>query len=119
MPVLPKEMVSTAIRTGASSRAEVTSPPRFGTGDRVIARNLNPLGHTRLPRYVRGKRGVIQRNYGGFVFADTRAHGLGDHPQHLYSVRFEARELWGPEASPRDALYIDLWESYLEPAPGR
>ncbi len=115
MPVLPRDMVWTAIRTGASARTEVRSEPRFRVGDAVIARNLNPSGHTRLPRYVRGKRGIIQRNHGGFVFADTRAHGLGDHPQYVYNVRFEARELWGPEASPRDSLYIDMWESYIEP----
>jgi nitrile hydratase subunit beta len=119
MPVLLKDNVWPAVRTGTSARAELTSPPRFRTGDAVNARNMNPLGHTRLPRYIRGKRGIIQRNYGGFVFADTRAHGLGDHPQYVYNVRFEARELWGPEASPRDAVYIDLWESYLEPVPGR
>ena len=56
------------------------------------------------------------RNHGGFAFADTRAHGLGDQPQHVYSVRFEARELWGADAAPHDAVYIDLWERYIEPA---
>jgi nitrile hydratase subunit beta len=119
MPVLPKDMVWAAIRTGASSRAQVTDAPRFRIGDAVLARNTNPIGHTRLPRYIRGKRGIIQCNHGGFVFADTRAHGLGDHPQYVYSVRFEARELWGSEASPHDGVYIDLWESYIEPVPSR
>ncbi len=119
MAVLPREMVASAIRTGASARAEVAAPARFEAGDAVIARNLNPVGHTRLPRYIRGKRGVIQRNHGGFVFADTRAHELGDHPQYVYSVRFEARELWGSEAPPNDAVYLDLWESYMEPAARR
>jgi nitrile hydratase subunit beta len=116
MPALPKEMVKTGFRAGSSARAQVQTPPRFKPGDRVRARNIHPAGHTRLPRYVRGRSGVIERHHGGFVFADTRAHGLGDQPQHLYSVRFEARELWGPEASPRDALYLDLWESYIEAA---
>lgn len=116
MPALPKEMVRPAIQAGASSRADVTTPPRFKSGDCVLARNINPSGHTRLPRYVRGKQGVIQVNHGGFVFADTRAHGLGDQPQYVYSVRFEARELWGEDASLHDAVYIDLWESYIEPA---
>jgi nitrile hydratase len=59
---------------------------------------------------------VVQHNHGGFAFADTRAHGLGDQPHHVYSVRFEARELWGDDAAPRDAVYIDLWEPYIEPA---
>jgi nitrile hydratase subunit beta len=116
MPAVPKEMVRAGFRAGASARAEVRTPPRFGPGDRVRARNLNPAGHTRLPRYVRGRSGVIERHHGGFVFADTRAHGLGDEPQHLYSVRFEARALWGAAAPAGDALYLDLWESYLEPA---
>lgn len=115
MAALPKDMVRTAIRTGASARAEVSTPPRFKAGDAVVARNIHPTGHTRLPRYVRGRRGVVQRNHGGFVFADTRAHGLDDRPQHLYSVRFESHELWGADGVPRDAVYLDLWESYLEP----
>jgi nitrile hydratase len=87
---------------------------RFREGDRVIARNLNPTGHTRLPRYVRGKRGVIHRDWGTYVFADSNAHHAGTHEQHVYSVSFAARELWGKEASPRDTLRIDMWEEYLE-----
>ena len=116
MPALPKEMVWEVIKTGMSARAEVKTPPRFKAGDRVVARNVNPEHHTRMPRYIRGKTGVIRANHGGFAFADTRAHGQGDQPHHVYSVRFEARELWGPAASPRDAVYIDLWEPYIEPA---
>jgi nitrile hydratase subunit beta len=116
MPALPKDMVWTVVKTGMSARAEVKTPPRFKTGDRVVARNVNPAGHTRLPRYIRGKTGVVQRHHGSFAFADTRAHGQGDQPQHVYSVRFEARELWGDAASARDALYIDLWDSYIEQA---
>ena len=116
MPALPKDMVATAIKSGASTRAQVMKAPRFKAGDKVVARNINPPTHTRLPRYIRGKRGVVQHNHGGFAFADTRAHGLGDQPHHVYSVRFEARELWGDDAEPRDAVYIDLWEPYIEPA---
>jgi nitrile hydratase len=116
MPALPKEMVAIAVKTGASARAEVKTPPRFNAGDKVLARNINPATHTRLPRYVRGKHGVVQGNRGGFAFADTRAHGLGDQPQYVYSVRFEARELWGDDAPSRDAVYIDLWEAYIKPA---
>ena len=73
MPALPKDMVAIAIKTGASARAEVTAPPRFKAGDSVVARNINPATHTRLPRYIRGKHGVVQCNHGGFAFADTRA----------------------------------------------
>lgn len=88
---------------------------RFAKGDRVRARNLNPPGHTRLLRYVRGKRGVIARNWGVFVFPDTNAHHAGTMPQHCYSVEFEAGELWGKSANGRDRVLIDLWETYLEP----
>ncbi len=80
------------------------------------ARNLHPVGHTRLPRYVRGRRGTIDRDHGVFVFPDTNAAGQGSNPQHVYSVRFAARELWGPDARARDSVYVDLWDDYLESA---
>ena len=89
---------------------------RFAKGERVRARNINPLGHTRVPRYVRGKRGVIVRDYGVFVFPDTNAHHAGTKSQHCYSVGFEARELWGKSQNSRDRVFVDLWEDYLEPA---
>ena len=92
-------------------------PPRarYVKGARVRARNLNPVGHTRLPRYVRGKACVIARDWGVFVFPDTNAHHAATKPQHCYSVYFDARELWGKPVSSRERLYIDLWEDYLEP----
>src|ERR1700722_11479529 len=90
MTALPKDMVEIAIKGGASTRAEVKSPARFKAGDKVVARNINPATHTRLPRYIRGKHGVVQGNHGGFVFADTRAHGLGDQPHHVYSASYGA-----------------------------
>ena len=114
-PALPKQMVATALSTGASCRIDVDTPPRFQPGDRVVAKNINPTSHTRLPRYVRGKTGVIQAQHGGFAFADTRAHSAGEKPQRVYSVRFSARELWGPQASAADAVYIDLWDDYIDP----
>ncbi|HEX9244828.1 MAG TPA: SH3-like domain-containing protein, partial [bacterium] len=89
---------------------------RFQPGDRVAARNQHVQGHTRLPRYVRGKEGVIHRVHGVYDFPDTKAHGRGGHPAPVYSVRFAARDLWGDAASPRDSVYIDLWENYLDPA---
>ena len=85
-------------------------------GDRIRARTINPVGHTRLPRYARGRDGQIARYYGVFVFPDTHAHGLGPAPQHLYSVRFTARELWGPTAPAGDAIYLDMWDDYVDPA---
>ena len=89
---------------------------RFKPGDKVIARNVNPHGNTRLPRYARGKRGVIQFDEGVFALPDAIAHGGGMIPQHVYSVRFAARELWGAKAPARESVAIDLWEEYLEPA---
>jgi nitrile hydratase beta subunit len=88
--------------------------PGFKVGDRVVARNFNPEHHTRLPRYARGKRGVIRYDHGVFVFPDTHAHGQGGKPQHVYTVAFEARELWGPDQNQRAPVYLDCWEDYLE-----
>lgn len=87
---------------------------RFKAGDRVVTRNINPEHHTRLPRYARGKRGVIRYDQGVFVFPDTHAHGQGAKPQHVYTVAFASRELWGPDANPRAPVYLDCWEDYLE-----
>jgi nitrile hydratase beta subunit len=101
---------------GDPYKREATAPPRFAAGDAVLTRRMNPRGHTRLPRYARGRRGVIDRLHGVYVFPDTNAHGLGEQPQPLYSVRFEAAELWGETAEAAETIYLDLWESYLLPA---
>ena len=92
---------------------------RFKPGDHVMVRNENPPGHTRMPRYVRGKRGVVQFDEGVFPLPDFNAHGGPLTPQHVYSVRFAARELWGAKARARESVAVDLWEAYLEPANGR
>ena len=89
---------------------------RFKVGDAVLTRSVHPTGHTRLPRYARGKRGFIQRLYGAQTFPNTNAHGLGKQPQPLYSVGFDARELWGASAEPNQTVSLELWESYLESA---
>ena len=99
-----------------AARRDAVVPPRFHAGDAVRARNLNPTGHTRLPRYCRGHVGVVDRDHGVFVFPDTHAAGLGPKPQHVYSVRFDARELWGSEAPMNDRVYVDLWDDYLDKA---
>ena len=114
--VLRASEVGDALRKGGGHRVDADVPPKFRIGDRVRTRNTHPLGHTRLPRYARDKRGVVARDYGVHVFPDAHAAGLGKKPQHVYSVRFAMRELWGPEASARDSVYIDLWDDYLEPA---
>jgi nitrile hydratase beta subunit len=115
-PPLTADKVAPAIAKGGPASRDVAVAPRFQIGQRVRARNVNPTGHTRLPRYARGKVGMIDRDHGVYVFPDTNAHFLGEKPQHVYSVRFAAHELWGEQASPRDAVYIDLWDDYLEPA---
>lgn len=114
--VLRAGEVRAAIARGSPARRDVAAMPKFHVGERVRARNLNPLGHTRLPRYARGKQGTIARDHGVFAFNDSMAQGLGEKPQHLYSVRFAARELWGDAAAPGDSVYLDLWDDHLESA---
>lgn len=114
-PPLTAERVAELVAKGISARRDVPAAPRFSVGQRVRARNLNPVGHTRLPRYVRGKRATIERDHGVFVFPDSNAHFLGEKPQHVYAVRFMARELWGDQANAHDAVYVNLWDDHLEP----
>ncbi|MGA7556712.1 MAG: nitrile hydratase subunit beta [Candidatus Acidiferrales bacterium] len=115
-PPLTAEKVPILTAKGVPARRDVTVTARFHSGESVRARNINPVGHTRLPRYARGKTGTIHVDHGVFLFPDTNALFLGEKPQHVYSVRFAARELWGEQASPRDSVYIDMWDNYLEPA---
>jgi nitrile hydratase len=116
IPPLTADNVAPLIAQGKPASRDVPVIPRFKVGQRVRARNSHPVGHTRLPRYVRAKLGTIERDHGVFVFPDTSAHFLGEKPQHVYSVRFAARELWGEPAGRHDAVYLDLWDDYLEPA---
>ncbi len=116
IPPLTAEKASSMLRSGVLASRNVLVAPRFKVGQHVRARNMHPTGHTRLPRYTRGKLGTIELDHGVYVFPDTNAHSLGEKPQHVYSVRFAARELWGEQASPRDAVHVDLWDDYLEPA---
>jgi nitrile hydratase beta subunit len=115
VPALTPDKVP-MINRGERAKRDLPVAPRFRMGQRVRARNMHPVGHMRLPRYARGKQGTIDRDHGVYVFPDTNAEFLGEKPQHIYSVRFSARELWGDEAPPRDAVYIDMWDDYLEPA---
>jgi nitrile hydratase len=112
---LPKEMALFAIHNNIPTRLDVDVAPRFRPGDGVMTRNMHTWRHTRMPRYARGRQGRIEADHGVYLLPDTNAHGGPDRPQHLYSVRFTARELWGSDAPARDAIYVDLWEEYLEP----
>ena len=114
-PVRPASAVEAAL-TGPYSYVRDAGAAAFAVGDRVRARRLNPTGHIRLPRYVRGRVGVVERRHGAHVLPDSNAHGLGENPRHLYSVRFDAREIWGPEARAGDGVRLDLWEPYIERA---
>jgi len=108
--------VPALIAAGDPARRDVPAVAQFRVGERVRGRNINPLGHTRLPRYVRGRPGKVMRDYGVFAFLDSKVQGLGDKPQHVYSVRFTARDLWGEQASAVDSVYVDLWDDHLERA---
>jgi Nitrile hydratase beta subunit len=113
--LLTPEIVPGLLAQGASARVAAHVAPRFRAGDRILMRNHNPLTHTRLPGYLRGKHGTIEQDYGVFAFPDTHAHGLSEKPQHCYSVRFTARELWGPTASDRDTARVDVFDDYMDP----
>jgi nitrile hydratase len=111
-PPLKPEQVLPAIEGGASTRMPADGiVARFAVGDAVVTRNINPTGHTRLPRYARGKAGVIHANRGVFSFADSHARGDGLCPQHLYTVTFSADTLWGEG---EHTIYLDLWDNYLD-----
>jgi nitrile hydratase subunit beta len=116
-PALTPEKVPLMISKGAPANRESSAAPSFQVGDTIRTRNIHPEGHTRLPRYARAKRGTIDRVHGVFVFPDSNAAFRGESPQHLYSVRFAARELWGEQTATQDAVYTDLWECYLEREP--
>lgn len=112
----PEAVPGVALNRNIPASTDPSIPPKFSKGQRVRTRNMQPLGHTRLPRYARGKTGEIDRDHGVHNLPDTNAHGQGPKRQHVYAVRFSARELWGPEASANDFVYLDLWDDYLERA---
>jgi nitrile hydratase beta subunit len=115
-PPLKAGQVAGVLARGSTARVDATVAPAFAVGDAVRALNRHPRGHTRAPRYVRGRTGTVVRDHGVFIFPDTHAVDGTKKPQHVYAVRFSARELWGPEASPHDSVMVDLWDDYLEPA---
>ncbi len=116
MRTIDLEAVRGLYKKAGAARLNLDITPRFKPGDRVKTRNINPPGHTRLPCYACGKEGVVQRDHGVFHLPDARVAGQGDQPQHIYSVRFNARALWGAEVPSKDRLTIDLWDDYLDSA---
>jgi nitrile hydratase beta subunit len=107
--------LSQALRAGAVAPPPASAAaPRFAVGSTVVVRNLHPLGHTRCPRYIRGKHGVVARVDGLFPLPDVAAHASARCKQYAYNVRFDGRALWGDAADSATAVYVDLWESYLE-----
>ncbi|MCC6194532.1 MAG: nitrile hydratase subunit beta [Burkholderiales bacterium] len=111
--VLMEDEVAAVLARGSPTLRAANAPARLRVGDAVRTRNLNPPSHTRLPRYCRDKPGTVIRVHGAHVFADAHAHGRED-PQWLYTVRFDAKDLWGPDTT-ADAVSVDCWEPYLEP----
>jgi nitrile hydratase beta subunit len=111
------DAVRDAIQNGGAPQRNVRRPARFAVGARVRTCHPSTNGHTRLPRYARGRVGVVERVCGGYSFPDANAHDLGEQPQHVYTVRFAARELWGEAAEANHTLSLEAWDEYLEPAP--
>lgn len=114
--VLSPDDVLKVLHRGGPTERETNTKAVFRPGDKVRARNINPAGHTRLPRYVRGRAGEIERVIGCHVFPDSSAAGAGENPQWLYTVRFTGPELWGDGADPSVTVSVDAWEPYLERA---
>jgi len=101
-------------RTDSSEEEPAELAPQFSVGDEVIVKNNHPTGHTRVPRYTRGHRGVIQKHHGVNHYQDDVPEDPGQ--QHLYTVMFTGPELWGNRANPNDRVHAELWEIHLEPA---
>ena len=108
--------VAKVLYRGGPTERETNTAARFAAGDRVRTRNINPATHTRLPRYVRGHVGTVERVLGCHVFPDSNSLGRGEDPQWLYTVRFDGCELWGADADPTIKVSVDAWEPYLDPA---
>ncbi len=114
--ILNSADVAKVLYRGGPTERAATTPARFALGATVRAKNMHPLTHTRLPRYVRGRVGTVEHVRGCHVFPDSNATGAGENPQWLYTVRFAGQELWGAESDPAVSVAVDAWEPYLEPA---
>ncbi len=116
--ILQADQVDAALAAGSPTERPSASPARFAVGQAVRTRLMHPATHTRLPRYARGREGVIARVHGPHVLADANAHRQPGEPEvvsWLYSVCFDASALWGESAEPRSSVHLDLWETHLLP----
>ncbi len=112
--VMHPENVWKSVTARGSYVRDIPNPAAFAIGQKLRVKIMNPMTHTRAPRYVRGHMGEVVKIHGAHVFPDSNALGLGENPQWLYTVRFTAKELWGHATD--DTVMLDLWEPYLEPA---
>lgn len=115
--VLTADQVAAVVARGGPADRDPADPARFTVGDRVRTRGGHVDHHTRLPGYASGRVGTIERVHGAHVFPDTNAHELGEQPRWLYTVVFDAGELWD-DAAPGQRVSVDAWEPYLEPVDG-
>ena len=115
--VMSADLVAALIAAGSPFSRSPAAPARYALRQRVRTIAAQPAHHSRLPAYARGKSGIVERVHGAHVFPDTNAHGLGESPQWLYSVAFDATELWGVQgAAIRSTVSVDAFEPNLEPA---
>jgi nitrile hydratase subunit beta len=114
--VLHADQVSALLAQGAPTARVASTAAKFRCGDKVRTRSDQMPHHTRLPGYLRGKVGTIERVHGSHVFADARSQGIGENPEWLYSVVFDAASVWGGEANAGDRVSFDAWQPYLESA---
>ena len=116
-PGLPAPMSAADVRAAKPRAirfdADIDAPPAFQLGQAVRATTRVPTGHTRLPVYARGRSGKVFDHHGAHVFPDENALNKKRH-MHLYTVEFEAAELWPEATDTRDSIHLNLWESYLE-----
>jgi nitrile hydratase beta subunit len=112
---LTPDGVAAMLHRGGPTEREAQRPARYAAGERVRTKTMHPPTHTRLPRYVRGHVGTIERVLGCHVFPDANATGAGEDPQWLYTVTFQGSELWGEACDPNLKVSVDAWEPYLEP----
>jgi len=115
LKAVPAEAVAAIVATNHNKHGQVDHAPLFKKGDRVRTQNIHPKTHTRLPRYIRGHIGTIHEYRGPFFYADKRTIHDPEVACHTYTVRFDGKELWGESAGPKDAVYIEMYETYLIP----